>query len=163
RDRHEDAPAAEDLDHQAQDAGSPGAAQGDDDVAQLAHLIADGIEHRLTDEAGHEDPGRLARHGSEATGRVRGSGRPRRVTEVPAVTRGAAGGQTDAVNILLAVVAVLGVSLSGPLMAATAAPVLAIAFWRNALATGLLAPFALTGHRAAIVAQSRRGLLLALI
>lgn len=75
----------------------------------------------------------------------------------------AAGGQTDAVNILLAVVAVLGVSLSGPLMAATAAPVLAIAFWRNALATGLLAPFALTGHRAAIVAQSRRGRLLALI
>ncbi|WP_313408993.1 DMT family transporter [Aeromicrobium sp.] len=60
-------------------------------------------------------------------------------------------------NVVLALVAVLGVSLSGPLMAATAAPVLAIAFWRNAMATGLLAPFALTRHRAAITGQTRNG------
>ncbi|MFS0884257.1 DMT family transporter [Aeromicrobium sp. 179-A 4D2 NHS] len=60
-------------------------------------------------------------------------------------------------NVVLALVAVIGVSLSGPLMAATAAPVLAIAFWRNAMATGLLAPFALTRHRAAITGQDRRG------
>lgn len=43
---------------------------------------------------------------------------------------------------LLAVVALLGVSASGPLMAATAAPALVIAFWRNAAATAVLAPFA---------------------
>ncbi|MET4060515.1 drug/metabolite transporter (DMT)-like permease [Arthrobacter sp. UYP6] len=35
--------------------------------------------------------------------------------------------------VFLAVVGVLGVSASGPIMAATAAPALAIAFWRNAL------------------------------
>ena len=40
-----------------------------------------------------------------------------------------------AVTPFLAVVAVLGVSASGPLMAATAAPAFAIAFWRNAAAT----------------------------
>jgi len=36
-------------------------------------------------------------------------------------------------TFFLAVVGVLGVSASGPIMAATAAPALAIAFWRNAL------------------------------
>ena len=36
-------------------------------------------------------------------------------------------------TIFLAMVGVLGVSASGPIMAATAAPALAIAFWRNAL------------------------------
>ncbi|MCC3268857.1 DMT family transporter [Arthrobacter gengyunqii] len=35
--------------------------------------------------------------------------------------------------VFLAVIGVLGVSASGPIMAATAAPALAIAFWRNAL------------------------------
>lgn len=35
--------------------------------------------------------------------------------------------------LFLAVVGILGVSASGPIMAATAAPALAIAFWRNAL------------------------------
>ncbi|GAA3544915.1 membrane protein [Aeromicrobium flavum] len=64
-------------------------------------------------------------------------------------------------NLVLAAIAVVGVSLSGPLMAATAAPALAIAFWRNAMATGLLAPFALTRHRSAITGQSRHGWLLA--
>ena len=52
--------------------------------------------------------------------------------------------------ILLAVIAVLGVSASGPLMAATAAPALAIAFWRNAGAVALVAPFALTRRRVEI-------------
>lgn len=36
-------------------------------------------------------------------------------------------------NFVLAAFAVLGVAASGPIMAATAAPALAIAFWRNAL------------------------------
>ena len=42
-------------------------------------------------------------------------------------------------NALLAVVAILGVSASGPLMAATTAPALAIAFWRNAAASAVTA------------------------
>jgi drug/metabolite transporter (DMT)-like permease len=46
------------------------------------------------------------------------------------------------VNAFLAIVAILGVSASGPLMAGTAAPALAIAFWRNALGTLAVAPFA---------------------
>jgi drug/metabolite transporter (DMT)-like permease len=37
------------------------------------------------------------------------------------------------VNVLLAALGVIGISASGPIMAATAAPALAIAFWRNAL------------------------------
>jgi drug/metabolite transporter (DMT)-like permease len=37
------------------------------------------------------------------------------------------------VILFLAIVGILGVSASGPIMAATAAPALAIAFWRNAL------------------------------
>lgn len=52
--------------------------------------------------------------------------------------------------ILLAVIAVLGVSASGPLMAGTAAPALAIAFWRNAGGAALIAPFAATRNRAEI-------------
>jgi drug/metabolite transporter (DMT)-like permease len=44
-------------------------------------------------------------------------------------------------------VAVLGVSFSGPLIAYAAAPALAIAFWRNAIATGVLAPVAVAGRR----------------
>jgi drug/metabolite transporter (DMT)-like permease len=45
-------------------------------------------------------------------------------------------------------VGVLAVSTSGPLMAAMAAPALAIAFWRNMLASGVLVPAALTARRA---------------
>jgi drug/metabolite transporter (DMT)-like permease len=44
-------------------------------------------------------------------------------------------------------VGILAVSTSGPLMAATAAPALAIAFWRNGLATAVLVPWTLTRHR----------------
>jgi drug/metabolite transporter (DMT)-like permease len=46
------------------------------------------------------------------------------------------------------VVGIFAVSTSGPLMAATAAPALAIAFWRNGLATAVLVPWTLTRHRA---------------
>jgi drug/metabolite transporter (DMT)-like permease len=45
-------------------------------------------------------------------------------------------------------VGVVGVSLSGPLMAAMVVPPLAISFWRNGLATLALAPGVVTGHRA---------------
>jgi drug/metabolite transporter (DMT)-like permease len=61
------------------------------------------------------------------------------------------------VNALLAIIAVLGVSASGPLMAGTAAPALAIAFWRNAAGTMALAPFAMTRNRDELRAQDRRG------
>jgi drug/metabolite transporter (DMT)-like permease len=63
------------------------------------------------------------------------------------------------VNLVLAAVAVLGVSASGPLMAATAAPALAIAFWRNALAAAALAPVALTTRRSEIRSLDRREVL----
>ncbi len=43
--------------------------------------------------------------------------------------------------------AVVAVSLSGPLMALAVVPPLAIAFWRNAFATVALAPSALVGRR----------------
>ena len=50
-------------------------------------------------------------------------------------------------NIFLAAVGVLGVSASGPIMAATAAPALAIAFWRNALGAVLMGGPAALGRR----------------
>ncbi|MCW2799591.1 MAG: hypothetical protein JWQ70_1063 [Aeromicrobium sp.] len=49
---------------------------------------------------------------------------------------------TVGVNAFLAIVAILGVSASGPLMAGASAPALAIGFWRNALGTVAVAPFA---------------------
>ncbi len=47
----------------------------------------------------------------------------------------------------LMVVALLAVSTSGPLIAATVAPALAIAFWRNALASIVLGPLVLLRKR----------------
>lgn len=44
-------------------------------------------------------------------------------------------------NLVLAAVAIVGVSASGPLMAYAAAPALAVGFWRNALGAAALAPF----------------------
>jgi drug/metabolite transporter (DMT)-like permease len=52
-----------------------------------------------------------------------------------------------ATDLATMVVALVAVSTSGPIMAATAAPALAIAFWRNAIASGLVVPFALLRHR----------------
>lgn len=58
------------------------------------------------------------------------------------------------------VVAVLGVSSSAPLIAYAAAPALAIAFWRNALAAGVLVPVAVAGRRSELrqLLGSREGL-----
>ncbi len=50
----------------------------------------------------------------------------------------------------LMAVAVVGVSLSGPLTALVVAPVLAIAFWRNAIGALLLLPVLLTRDRGAL-------------
>jgi drug/metabolite transporter (DMT)-like permease len=61
------------------------------------------------------------------------------------------------VNVFLAVVAILGVSASGPLMAGAAAPALAIGFWRNALGTAAIAPFAGPTARRELASLGRRG------
>jgi drug/metabolite transporter (DMT)-like permease len=65
------------------------------------------------------------------------------------------------VDAAVIVVALLAVSTSGPLMAATAAPGLAIAFWRNAMASGVLLPWALLSARRELAGLARRELLLA--
>jgi len=64
-------------------------------------------------------------------------------------------------DLALIAVGVLGVSTSGPLIAATAAPALAIAFWRNGLAAAVLGAYGMRGHRAELLALPRRVLLLA--
>ena len=61
--------------------------------------------------------------------------------------------RTDAVLLAVALVAV---STSGPLIAATAVPALAIAFWRNAMATGVLLPVALLRCRQELRSLDRR-------
>ena len=60
---------------------------------------------------------------------------------------------TDAI---LVTIALFAVSTSGPLMAATAVPALAIAFWRNAMAAGVLLPVALATCRTEIAQLDRR-------
>ncbi|WP_432094124.1 DMT family transporter [Streptomyces sp. bgisy100] len=64
------------------------------------------------------------------------------------------------IDLLLLAVAVSGISFSAPLIAATAAPALAIAFWRNAMGAGALAPLALLRHRSELRGMGRRELLL---
>jgi drug/metabolite transporter (DMT)-like permease len=53
------------------------------------------------------------------------------------------------------IIALTAVSSSAPLIAFAAAPALAIAFWRNALAAGVLGPVALTRRRAEFRALTR--------
>ena len=62
----------------------------------------------------------------------------------------------------LMVVALMAVSTSGPLIAATVAPALAIAFWRNAMASVVLAPVVMLRRRAELRGLDRRERLLAL-
>ncbi|HEX8305415.1 MAG TPA: DMT family transporter [Jatrophihabitans sp.] len=61
----------------------------------------------------------------------------------------------------LLAVALAGVSASGPMMAATAAPALAIAFWRNALGAGGTGLVVGLRHRSEFAALDRRGWALA--
>ncbi|MFH8365742.1 DMT family transporter [Streptomyces sp. NPDC018031] len=65
-------------------------------------------------------------------------------------------------DVMLLAVAIAGVSLSAPLIAATAAPALAIAFWRNAMAVAALTPFVLLRRslRAELLGMDRRTVLL---
>ena len=66
-------------------------------------------------------------------------------------------------DIGLMAVALVAVSTSGPLIAACAAPALAIALWRNALAVGLIAPYSMlrSSIRAELAGLRRRELTLA--
>lgn len=57
----------------------------------------------------------------------------------------------------LIAIAVTAVSTSAPLIAATAAPALAIAAWRNLMAGGVLLPVALLTRRREIATLGRRG------
>jgi drug/metabolite transporter (DMT)-like permease len=50
-------------------------------------------------------------------------------------------------DALLMSIAIVAVSTSGPLMAATAAPALAIAFWRNAMGSAVMLPVAVVRAR----------------
>jgi drug/metabolite transporter (DMT)-like permease len=61
-------------------------------------------------------------------------------------------------TLLLMALGVGAVSLSGPVMAATAVPPLAIAFWRNGFATLALAPGVAAGRRDEMVALRGRRL-----
>jgi drug/metabolite transporter (DMT)-like permease len=65
-------------------------------------------------------------------------------------------------DLLLLAVSIAGISLSAPLISATAAPALAIAFWRNLMSVGVLGPWALLRHRAELRGIGRRALLLAI-
>lgn len=58
-------------------------------------------------------------------------------------------------TIFLSILGVIGVSASGPIMAATAAPALAIAFWRNLLGAALMGGPAAVSKRAEFAALSR--------
>ena len=64
-------------------------------------------------------------------------------------------------RFFLVVVGLIGVSISGPVMAAPAAPALAIALWRNALAAIAIAPVALGRHRTELVSAPQRVWLMA--
>lgn len=72
-------------------------------------------------------------------------------------------GRPSGVDTALLSVAIVAVSTSGPLIAATAAPALAIAFWRNAMAAGVLLPVVLTRCRAELAGLDRRERRLALL
>jgi len=61
-------------------------------------------------------------------------------------------------DLALMSVAVVGISLSGPLTALVVAPVLAIAFWRNAAGAAVLLPVLLTRERATLTGLRLREL-----
>lgn len=59
-------------------------------------------------------------------------------------------------DLALMAVGLVAVSTSGPLIAAAAAPALAVAFWRNGFAAVVLAPLVAVRHRAELASLSRR-------
>lgn len=87
--------------------------------------------------------------------------RPDTAAPAPAATE-AAPHALPKLDLVLLAVSILGISLSAPLISATAAPALAIAFWRNLMSVGVLGPYALLRHRAELRGIGRRALLLAM-
>src|SRR5690606_26996528 len=81
-------------------------------------------------------------HHPRSDRRTAGRGQAWDVTRSATVSR-----RFDPLIIGALAVAVLGVSTSGPLIAYATAPALAIAFWRTALALGVLGPVAATRRR----------------
>lgn len=66
-------------------------------------------------------------------------------------------GSVTGVQLLLLCVGVVGVSMSAPLIASAAAvPALAMSLWRSAIAAAVLAPVAVTRHRAELGSLPRR-------
>ena len=61
-----------------------------------------------------------------------------------------------AMTLALLAVGVVAISFSGPIAAATAAPALAVAFWRNALGTAVVLPWAATRRRAELARMLRK-------
>ena len=59
-------------------------------------------------------------------------------------------------DLTLIAIAVTAVSTSGPLIVATAAPALALAFWRNGLGAVAMMSVAVTRHRSELRGLSRR-------
>lgn len=57
-------------------------------------------------------------------------------------------------DLVVMLVAIAAISTSGPIIAATAAPALAIAFWRNAMSAGALLPIAAVTRRRELAAMS---------
>jgi drug/metabolite transporter (DMT)-like permease len=70
--------------------------------------------------------------------------------------RPAAVGRPPRADLALMSVGLVAVSTSGPLMAAIAAPALAVALWRNVLAVIAIAPFAAATRRAELRGMSAR-------
>lgn len=60
-------------------------------------------------------------------------------------------------NVLLAAIAIIGVSASGPLMAYAAASATAIGMWRNAIGALVVAPFSYRAARRELPTLDRRG------
>jgi drug/metabolite transporter (DMT)-like permease len=81
---------------------------------------------------------------------------------MPHVVSGEVGGRPGVVarppraDALLMTVGIVAVSTSGPLMAAIAAPALAVALWRNVLGVAAIAPFAAVTRRAELWAMTWR-------
>ena len=66
-------------------------------------------------------------------------------------------------DLALMTVGLVAVSTSGPLIAAAAAPAVAVAFWRNGFATAVLAPIVVLRHRAEVRSITRREWRLAIL
>lgn len=83
-------------------------------------------------------------------------------TNAPATPRVGALARPPRTDVWLIVLGVSAVSTSAPLIRAAAAPAFAIAFWRNAMAGGLLVPYALAKARAELTGLTSRERRLAL-